>query len=238
MTSFESFSGIGVYEMPSAAGREVKRIMAEAGGDRLKADKIALTKLHELNFITESELPLLNRICELGHAATGGKHDAAKAYHEVKKAYEELLVKGNASPVALAYASGAVGSYVSADGDNAVSNAVVYKKAGGNWQGTLAGAGGVIGGYFGGSGGAALGAAIGSVVGKILWMSADSTRLRAGAVAASSCAPPRSRQMSDSPFMMSTWYTKRQWTPQSVRGPSEPAKEMEPGTGGGRRFPV
>jgi len=167
MSSIESFSGIGVYEMQSAAAREVKRIMGEAKGDRLKADKIVLSKLHKLNFITEAELPVLNHICELGHKATGGKHDAAKAYHEVKKAYEELMMKGNASPVALAYASGAVGSYVSEDGGGG-STTVVYKKSGGNWQGTLAGAGGVIGGYFGGSGGAALGAAVGSVVGKII----------------------------------------------------------------------
>jgi len=167
MSSIESFSGIGVYEMQSAAAREVKRIMGEAKGDRLKADKIVLSKLHDLNFITEAELPVLNHICELGHKATIGKHDAAKAYHEVKKAYEELMMKGNASPVALAYASGAVGSYVSEDGGGG-STTVVYKKSGGNWQGTLAGAGGVIGGYFGGSGGAALGAAVGSVVGKII----------------------------------------------------------------------
>ncbi|MDQ0826185.1 hypothetical protein QFZ60_002358 [Arthrobacter sp. B2I5] len=168
MSSLESFSGIGVYEMQSAASREVKRIMAEVGGDRLKADKIVLTRLHELNFITEKELPVLSHICELGHAATGGKHDAAKAYQEVKKAYEELLVNGNASPVALAYASGAVGSYVSGDGTEPGGSTVVYKKSGGNWQGTLAGAGAVIGGYFGGAGGAAVGAAIGGVVGKIV----------------------------------------------------------------------
>lgn len=168
MTSLESFSGIGVYEMQSAAAREVKRIMAEAGGDRLKADKIVLAKLQELNFITQSELPVLNHICELGHAASGGKHDAAKAYHEVKKNYEELLMKGSASPVALAYASGAVGSYMSTEQGSGGSATVAYKKSGSNWQGTLAGAGGVIGGYFGGSGGAALGAAVGSVVGKII----------------------------------------------------------------------
>ncbi|MEW1784141.1 hypothetical protein AB0305_18315 [Arthrobacter sp. NPDC080086] len=168
MSSIESFSGIGVYEMQSAAAREMQRIMAEAKGDRLKADKIVLSKLHELNFITEAELPVLTHICELGHKATGGKHDAAKAYHEVKKAYEELMMKGNASPVALAYASGAVGSYVSDDGGGGGSTTVVYKKSGGNWQGTLAGAGRVIGGYFGGAGGAALGAAVGSVVGKII----------------------------------------------------------------------
>jgi len=169
MSSIESFSGIGVYEMQSAAAREVKRIMAEAKGDRLRADKIVLSKLHELTFITEAELQVLNHICELGHKATGGKDDAAKAYHEVKKAYEELMMKGNASPVALAYASGAVGSYISDDdGGGGGSTTVVYKKAGSNWQGTLSGAGGVIGGYFGGSGGAALGAAVGSVVGKII----------------------------------------------------------------------
>jgi len=166
MSSLESFSGVGVYEMQSAAAREVRRIMAETGGDRLKADKMVLTKLHELTFITEKELPVLNHICELGHAAAGGKHDAAKAYQEVKKAYEELLVKGG-SPVTLAYASGAVGSYVS-DDDESDGSTVVYKKSGGNWQGTLAGAGAVIGGYFGGAGGAAVGAAIGGVVGKIV----------------------------------------------------------------------
>lgn len=98
MTTFEPLLGIGVSEMQSAAGREVKRIMAEAGGDRLKADKIVLNKLLELQFITESELPVLTHICELGYAVTGGKHDAAAAHTEVKKAYEELLVRGNATP--------------------------------------------------------------------------------------------------------------------------------------------
>ncbi|MDQ0120876.1 hypothetical protein AB0280_01520 [Pseudarthrobacter sp902506025] len=97
MSSLESFSGIGVYEMQSDAAREVRRIMTEAGGDRLKAEQ-----------------------------------DAAKAYQEVKKAYEELLVKGSASPVAPAYASGAVGSYVSDDGGEPGSSKVVYKKSGGN----------------------------------------------------------------------------------------------------------
>ena len=166
MTSFEPVLGIGVSEMQSAAGREVKRIMAEAGGDRLKADKIVLDKLLELQFITESELTVLTRICELGYAVTGGKHDAAEAHTEVKKAYEELLVAGNASPVALSYASGAMGSYVPTSSGGQTT--VVYKKSGGNWQGTLAGAGAIIGGYFGGPGGAAVGGAIGGVLGKIV----------------------------------------------------------------------
>ncbi|MEZ2388031.1 hypothetical protein AB6813_00545 [bacterium RCC_150] len=165
MTSFEPLLGIGVSEMQGAATREVKRIMAEAGGDRLKADKIVLAKLQELGFVTESEVHALTRICELGFAASSGKQDATKAYHEVKRMYEELLVKGDASAVALAYASSATGSYVP-DG-NGGSTTIAYKKSG-NWQGTLAGAGAVIGGVFGGPGGAAVGGAIGGVLGKIV----------------------------------------------------------------------
>lgn len=102
-------------------------------------------------------------------SARGANFDcAAKAYQKVKTAYEELLMKGNASPVALAYASGAVGSYMPTEQGSGGPATVVYKKSGSNWQGTLAGAGGVVGGYFGGSGGAAVGAAFGSVVGKII----------------------------------------------------------------------
>ncbi|AXJ09470.1 hypothetical protein [Arthrobacter sp. PM3] len=162
--------GVGVGDLQSAVARETGRIIREANGDRLKATKIVLDKLVEMGLITESELPVLAGICEEGFAATSGKKDAAAAYHEVRKAYDEMLLKPGASPVALAFASASAGSYVATDGgeDGGGGTTVVYKKSGGNWQETLAGAGAAIGGILGGAAGAGLGTVIGGVAGKIV----------------------------------------------------------------------
>jgi hypothetical protein len=161
--------GVGVGDLQSAVARETERIMREAKGDRLAATKIILDKLLEMGLITESELPVLAGICEEGFAATSGKKDGSAAYHEVRKTYDEMLLKPGASPVALAFASASAGSYVATDGtDSGGGTTVVYKKSGGNWQETLAGAGAAIGGILGGAAGAGLGTVIGGVAGKIV----------------------------------------------------------------------
>ncbi|MDN4645064.1 hypothetical protein [Arthrobacter sp. PsM3] len=160
--------GVGVGDLQSAVARETGRIMREAKGDRLRATKIILDKLLEMGLITESEVPVLAGICEEGFAATSGKKDAAAAHHEVRKAYDEMLLKPGASPVALAFASASAGSYLATDGTEGGGTTVVYKKSGGNWQETLAGAGAAIGGILGGPAGAGLGTVIGGVTGKIV----------------------------------------------------------------------
>lgn len=164
--------GVGAGDLQSAVSRETARIMREAKGDRLKATKIILDKLLEMGLITEAELPVLGRICDEGFAASSGKKEAAAAYHAVRKAYDKLLLEPGASPVALAFASASAGSYVVGDasdgGEDSGGTGVTYKKSGGNWQETLAGAGAAIGGILGGPAGAGLGTIIGGVTGKIV----------------------------------------------------------------------
>jgi hypothetical protein len=163
--------GVGAGDLQGAVSRETARIMREAKGDRLKATKIILDKLLEMGLITEAELPVLGRICEEGFAASSGKKEASAAYHTVRESYDKLLLEPGASPVALAFASAAAGSYVVADAaadGGGGSAGVVYKKSGGNWQETLAGAGAAIGGILGGPAGAGLGTVIGGVTGKIV----------------------------------------------------------------------
>jgi hypothetical protein len=163
--------GVGAGDLQSAVSRETARIMREAKGDRLKATKLILDKLLEMGLITEADLPVLVRICEEGFAASSGKKEASAAYHEVRKSYDQLLLQPGASPVALAFASASAGSYVSGDvaeDGGGGSTGLVYKKSGGNWQETLAGAGAAIGGILGGPAGAGLGTIIGGVTGKIV----------------------------------------------------------------------
>jgi len=161
--------GVGAGDLQSAVSRESARIVREAKGDRLKASKIILARLQKMGFISDAEVPVLGRICEEGFAASSGKKEASAAYHEVRKAYDKLLLDPGTSPVALAFASASAGSYVAVDAsEGGGSTGVVYKKSGGNWQETLAGAGAAIGGILGGPAGAGLGTIIGGVTGKIV----------------------------------------------------------------------
>lgn len=166
--------GVGVVDLQHAALAEARRLMREAGGDRRVATGLVFDRLHDLGWISASERDVLQRMHELGaksskqpradqHAA---RPVATHAYLEVRDMYEELLTKGDASPVALALAAGAVGSYEAVPGDDGAT--VVYAKSNRSYQGILGGAGAIIGGAIGGAPGAAIGGAIGGVVGTIV----------------------------------------------------------------------
>jgi hypothetical protein len=162
--------GVGVGDLQHAALAEARRVMREAKGDRGVAAALMMRRLAELGFISESEREVLVTM----HQADDGTALALKAggtgstasYLEVRGMYDELLIKGGASPVALVLASGLVGSYEPVPSDDGTT--VMYAKSNGNYEATLAAAGAVIGGVLGGGPGAALGGAIGGVLGKVV----------------------------------------------------------------------
>jgi hypothetical protein len=165
MTELSTVFGVGTGDLQNAAIDEAQRIIKQAKGDRLVATRMLLDKLRELDLIDKNEVEVLGKLCTIGFHTTTGKKDAKAGYFEARELYQGILVSGKASPVALAFASSAAGSYTPVDDG---SGGVVFKKSGGNWQDTLTAAGATIGGILGGPAGAGLGAVIGGVGGKIV----------------------------------------------------------------------
>lgn len=166
--------GVGVGDLQHAALAEARRLMREAEGDRRVATGLVFERLHDLGWVSASERDVLQKMHEVGgqaaeqHKGDGSdsRADATGAYLEVREMYDALLTRGDAGPVALALAAGAVGSYEAVPGDGGTT--VVYAKSNRSYQGILGGAGAIIGGAIGGAPGAAIGGAIGGVVGTIV----------------------------------------------------------------------
>jgi hypothetical protein len=165
--------GVGVADLQQAALAEARRLMREAGGDRRVATGLVFERLHDLGWVSASERETLQKMHEVGTpfarpegGGKGSRPDATRAYLEVRDMYHALLTRGDASPVALVLAAGAVGSYEPVPGDDGTT--VVYAKSNRSYQGILGGAGAIIGGAIGGAAGAAIGGAIGGVVGTIV----------------------------------------------------------------------
>lgn len=160
--------GLGVGDLQAAAVREAALIMKRAKGDRQVAAGLVLEKLAELDLVSKEELRALSQLSKLEFEAAAGKIEARDAYLKARELHSGLIATATTGPVALALSAGSVGSYESIEEQNGTQT-VVYKKSGGNWQGTLAGAGAIIGGVLGGgAGGAAIGGAVGGVVGKVV----------------------------------------------------------------------
>lgn len=166
-SSISCGAGVGVGDLQHAAISESRRIMREAHGDRLVACQMLMSKLASLELITADEAGVLSKVTALGFEATAGRLDAESAYLQVRGIFDEMLASGRATPVALAIASAATGSYLGVEETNG-STSVVFKKSGGNWQDTLTGVGAAIGGIIGGASGAGLGAVIGGAAGKVV----------------------------------------------------------------------
>ena len=159
--------GLVVGDLQAAVVREATLIMKRAMGDRQVAAGLVLEKLAELDLVSKEELRALSQLSKLEFEAAAGKIEAKDAYIKARELHSGLIATATTGPVALALSAGSVGSYQSIEEQNGTQT-VVYKKSGGNWQGTLAGAGAIIGGVLGGVGGAAIGGAVGGVVGKVV----------------------------------------------------------------------
>jgi hypothetical protein len=173
MTELTQTIGVGVADLQHAALAEARRLMREAKGDRRVATGLVLERLHDLGWVSASEREVLQTMHELGAQPSGhrttqsqDRPDATRAYLEVRDMYAALLATGDASPVALVLAAGAVGSYEPVPGEDGTT--VVYAKSNRSYQSILGGAGAIIGGAIGGASGAAIGGAIGGVVGTIV----------------------------------------------------------------------
>ena len=130
--------GIGVTDIQHAALEEARRLMREAKGDRRVATGLAFERLHDLGWISAEERDVLRGMHEVGFDAAEKQKDgktATAAYLEVRRMYTGLLAQGDAGPVALALAAGAVGSYEAVPGDDGAT--VVYAKSNRSYQGIL-----------------------------------------------------------------------------------------------------
>ena len=164
MTEFTPTFGFGVGEIAQAALEESRRIMKSAKGDRREAGKLMLKKVQELGWINEAEQKRIEKLLEL--AMTGGSdtNKTTAAYFEARKVHHAMLAEGKTGPVALALASGAVGTFEPVE----TPTGVIYKTNTRSYTGVLGGAGAIIGGALGGAPGAAIGGAIGTVIGTIV----------------------------------------------------------------------
>ncbi|GAA4723755.1 hypothetical protein GCM10023216_11790 [Isoptericola chiayiensis] len=146
--------------------------MREARGDRAVAARLVFARLEELGWITAHERDVVTRMHATGRPAPGRDTSerkgpiAAREYFAVRDMHDELLARGDASPVALVLASSAVGSYEATPGDDGTT--VVFAKSNRDYQGLLTGAGAIIGGALGGPTGAAIGGAVGGVIGYVV----------------------------------------------------------------------
>ena len=163
----EAVFGPGIGDLQRVALQEVKRIMEEARGDRATAVRLTLQRARELDLVSDDEIGHLAELSDIGFAAARGRMEQADAHGRSRAILDAMLARGGASPVALAFAAGSSHAEVGPAQPGGTPE-VVFRKASGNWQDTLGGAGAVIGSVIGGRGGALLGAAIGQITGKIV----------------------------------------------------------------------
>ncbi len=158
--------GVGASDLLHVVRAEVRRILKETKGNEVAQSKVLLGMLQARGLLTAKEVTVLQRQAEVGiRAGAVKKGNANKAYFESRDLYNSLLTSIGPSPVALAIASSAVGSYSTTENPDG-SGTVVYAKNNGAWQNRGSTIGAAIGSYLGGTGGAAIGAAIGGAVGE------------------------------------------------------------------------
>jgi hypothetical protein len=157
--------GVGASDLQHVVRAEVRRIIKATKGNEIAQSKLLLGMLQERGLVAAEEVKVLQRQAEVGiRAGAAKKGSANKAYFESRDLYNSLLTSTEPSPVALAIASSAVGSYSTTE-DPDGSGTVVYAKNSGAWQNRGATVGAAIGGIWG-PGGAAVGAAVGGAVGE------------------------------------------------------------------------
>ena len=157
---------VGPGDLQHAARAEVRRILEQSKGDPVQQSASLHRRLAELGQLRDGEADALTKLAKLGTAAGDGTADATSAYLESRAVLDGLFASGTASPLALAIASSAVGSYdVQPSSDGA--GTVVFAKSNGSWEHRGAAAGAIIGLAFGPEG-SLIGGAIGGVVGAIV----------------------------------------------------------------------
>ena len=163
MLEFNPAVGVGVSDIQHAVRAEVARILTETKGDELAQTKVLNGMLRKRGLLTDAELRTVNKLAQVGIEAGKGKKDAKAAYFESRDMFNGLLATGDTSPVALALASSAVGSFSVTEGTDGAQG-VVFKKSNGAWETRGKTVGAVVGAIWGPLG-AGIGTAVGGAVG-------------------------------------------------------------------------
>jgi hypothetical protein len=161
---------IAAGDLQVAIRREVQRLLAEHQGNTMSALKVGLERLRSAEHIHGAEFDTLVGVCESVFAADRGKLDAKIAYEKTRSAYDQLLLDGSSSPVALTILSVLSSAYslaFSTAGSHVGEHLIAAKISQGGDIGLAGGVvlGTIVGGIIGGFGGAILGGVIGGVVG-------------------------------------------------------------------------
>ncbi len=156
--------GVGAGDLEAAVRAEVERIVKETKGNALEQTKLLHHRLQELDLIRDGEVETLSRLAELSSEAASGKRSAQSAYFEARGLFNSMLAGNGSSAVALAIASGSVGSYTISENPDG-SGTVIFAKSSGDWGPRGAAIGALIGLAIGGPAGAGIGTVIGEGVG-------------------------------------------------------------------------
>ncbi|GGM13754.1 hypothetical protein [Nakamurella endophytica] len=155
--------GLGGSELHQAVRAEADRIVRETKGDVAAQTAVLYGMLRRRGLLQDDEVETLSALARLGAGTADGDGDARTAFFRARDVHSALLASGTASPVALALASSAVGSY-SVEPAPGGSGVTVYAKNQGEWEKRGAALGALIGADWG-AGGAAIGGLIGGAVG-------------------------------------------------------------------------
>lgn len=171
-TEFRSLSTVGLSagDLRSAVLKEVKNYLDASRGNPLAACRSGLDRLIEEKLISREEAAPLAEICKIVFNRQRNKLSIDDASRKIDAIYHPLIVKGDASPVALAIASMAA-TVELPEGKSLSAAATGHGGDIGMVGGAIGGA--VIGGVIGGGPGAVIGAVVGGIAGGIAGACSD-----------------------------------------------------------------
>jgi hypothetical protein len=155
--------GIGAGDLQQATRAEARRILKDTKGDELAQLRQLLDRLREQGLVTAADVKSLQQLQRINSDAQAGKRSGQDAYFASRETFHAMLAGGAASPVALAIASSAVGSFAIEPGPDG-AGAVAVAAARNRWSQTGATVGAAIGSIWGRDG-ATIGAAVGGAIG-------------------------------------------------------------------------
>lgn len=156
--------GLSAGDLRSAVLKEVDRLLDENRGHPVETCKSGLNRLAEAKLISQEEVMQLGKICNVVFDRQRNKLDIDDASRKIDAIYHPLIVKGDASPVALAIAS--MTATIELPKGKSLSAAATGQGGDiGMVGGAIAGA--IVGGAIGGAGGAIIGAVVGGIAGGV-----------------------------------------------------------------------
>lgn len=92
--------GISPGDLVDAVTREIDAILKDVGGDRLKAVKVGIRRMHGARLIADSDVDRLNTVCDAVFAASAGKRSPAETVQQLDDIYGEMVLDPGSSELA------------------------------------------------------------------------------------------------------------------------------------------